>query len=416
MKKLYLKLLAIVTAMLVCSGLYAQVTVGSNLEPNTGAILDIKEYKPNLQIDNTTANKGMLLPRVNLTDMSNLYPMFLNDTDYVNNTDSKKNTEDTDHTGLVVYNVNLDICDEIYPGTYVWDGQEWSRLTDEYPFPSETDILVDNRDPNKIEQYKIGKFGDAGWWMLENIRADRYSDGTKLFFAHPSEYVLWPDRTPTMINPPPYQTSLQTAYYPMLSEEVFASNPHYGYIYNYMGARNMTLEEILASAGQELFVQGICPDGWHLPSEADWTELVTAVRTNPCQYAHSKINENTGFNMMSMTGTPNGVSRSWEQGGFNGELIGRPKFTYDAVTRITEHTMIEVGSRGYFWLNTIQPNSGTYYGIMATFDRDLNQAAKLNTSAHSKVSVRCKKDDITRKSNTSAAKVSSVSFIKTLSE
>lgn len=66
---------------LVFFPLSAQVTIGSNKAPVPGALLDLKEHESS-GTDQTTAVKGLALPRVQLSDLRNLYPMFKGDTDY----------------------------------------------------------------------------------------------------------------------------------------------------------------------------------------------------------------------------------------------------------------------------------------------------------------------------------------------
>ncbi|GAB6118996.1 hypothetical protein [Dysgonomonas termitidis] len=68
--------------------LQAQVTIGSGIPPSMGALLDLKEYDSANGESNST--KGLLLPRVNLTDWRSLYPMFSTDPDYINNMGDKK--------------------------------------------------------------------------------------------------------------------------------------------------------------------------------------------------------------------------------------------------------------------------------------------------------------------------------------
>lgn len=127
MKKIYYTQTTIILLWitgLLFSTLAAQVTIGSNLNPGSLSLLDLKEKGPDA--DNANSNRGLALPRVNLTDLNNLYPMFAGDAAYENNTGNKKTTEDAIHTGLVVYNLNK--CDGFGPGTYVWVGQEWQPL------------------------------------------------------------------------------------------------------------------------------------------------------------------------------------------------------------------------------------------------------------------------------------------------
>ncbi|MDR0428080.1 MAG: hypothetical protein LBH12_05705, partial [Dysgonamonadaceae bacterium] len=61
-------------ALLIGVPVCAQVTIGASIEPNKGAFLDLKQRDPDT--NNTTSDKGLLLPRVQLTDLTKLYPMF----------------------------------------------------------------------------------------------------------------------------------------------------------------------------------------------------------------------------------------------------------------------------------------------------------------------------------------------------
>lgn len=110
------------------SGIKAQVTIGSNIDPKAGALLDLKEKE---DVNNINSTKGLILPRVNLTDISNLYPMFESSTtpgspneNYDNQT--KKNEQDALHAGLIVYNLNS--CQGFSPGAYVWAGDKWKLV------------------------------------------------------------------------------------------------------------------------------------------------------------------------------------------------------------------------------------------------------------------------------------------------
>ncbi|MDR2949755.1 MAG: hypothetical protein LBV71_11160 [Prevotella sp.] len=98
--------------------IYSQVTIGSDSPPRPGALLELKINEN----DRANANKGILLPRVNLKVKNQLYPMFdENDQTY---TDSEKKI----HTGLMVYNMTNSLLEDLCPGPYIWDGNNWDRL------------------------------------------------------------------------------------------------------------------------------------------------------------------------------------------------------------------------------------------------------------------------------------------------
>ena len=114
----------------MCGTAYGQVTIGAGIKPVNGALLDLKENDSNGDV---TATKGMMLPRVKLTEPDKLYPMFENATqpgtpaaDY--DDAAKKKAQDDIHTGLMVY--NLGQCDGKFArGVYTWTGTEWIQLT-----------------------------------------------------------------------------------------------------------------------------------------------------------------------------------------------------------------------------------------------------------------------------------------------
>ena len=100
----------------ISGGLKAQVTIGSGIEPNKGALLDLKEKNPeDPDTNNSTANKGLGLPRVNLTTLTAISDI------------SEATGEELAHTGLMVYNVNTISSANISPGLYIWDGTQWVK-------------------------------------------------------------------------------------------------------------------------------------------------------------------------------------------------------------------------------------------------------------------------------------------------
>lgn len=94
---------------------YAQVTIGSDIVPLDGALLDLKEQKPDA--NNVTATKGLLLPRVKLTNLKSLVDIGITS----GTTDAQ--------TGMVVYNVSSDdACTQLNDGVYYWMGTEWIKI------------------------------------------------------------------------------------------------------------------------------------------------------------------------------------------------------------------------------------------------------------------------------------------------
>lgn len=83
-------------------------------------------------------------------------------------------------------------------------------------------------------------------WMKENLRTTKYSSGTDI--ATTSWY--YPDNTES-------------------------NKDTYGLLYNWTAVMNGSASSSTNPSG----VQGICPNDWHLPSEAEWAQLTTYVKS-----------------------------------------------------------------------------------------------------------------------------------------
>lgn len=95
----------------------AQVNIGNFVPPAEGALLQLQNLPKENNGQLVNANKGLMLPRVNLTSITDLFPMFP--------LDYKKDKEDLRHTGLMVYNANDTLYNGDGKGLYYWDGAKW---------------------------------------------------------------------------------------------------------------------------------------------------------------------------------------------------------------------------------------------------------------------------------------------------
>jgi len=93
----------------------SQVTIGTLSQPVKGALLDLKQQDD--LTGNINSSKGVMLPRVLLTDINSLTPM-------LSGGDLSDATLKLSHTGLVVYNVNTTL--PFQEGIYSWDGAKWN--------------------------------------------------------------------------------------------------------------------------------------------------------------------------------------------------------------------------------------------------------------------------------------------------
>jgi uncharacterized protein (TIGR02145 family) len=110
---------------------------------------------------------------------------------------------------------------------------------------------VTDIDGNVYNTVQIG----GQCWMKENLRTTRYEDGTPI--------PLGTNYTTTEAY---YNDS--TSYIPLAER---------GYLYNWLGAMHGAVSSNAVPSG----VQGVCPEGWHLPSNAEWTALTNYVSSQP---------------------------------------------------------------------------------------------------------------------------------------
>jgi len=133
------------------------------------------------------------------------------------------------------------VFDFIVPVTNPNDGQPCENT------PTLTD--VDGHTYNTIQ---LG----SQCWMKENLRTTKYADNTAI--------ALGSDTSTTI----PYR------YYPNNS---LSNVSTYGYLYNWKAAMGNASSSNSNPSG----VQGICPNGWHVPSEAEWRQLTDYIEAQP---------------------------------------------------------------------------------------------------------------------------------------
>jgi uncharacterized protein (TIGR02145 family) len=181
--------------------------------------------------------------------------------------------------------------------------------------------------------YNTIKIGTQ-WWMAQNLKTSKYSDGTDIPYITTS----WVN-----VTSPAYRDYATTEY-----------NNSYGALYNWYVANTGIL----------------CPAGWHIPTEQDWSTL--AVYCGGSDLAGIKLKE-AGTSHWT---TPN--TRALNESGFTGLPGGYYLTTFAAI-----------GSYGCWWSNTsTDQNNARVYSL------NYNNTW-LNNNTNSKksgASVRCVRD------------------------
>ena len=133
--------------------------------------------------------------------------------------------------------------------------------------PTVTDI-----DGNVYNTVMIG----TQCWMKENLRTMHYTDSTLI---------------------PAGETYSETDPYHYAPNNDEANVVIYGYLYNWPAVMHGAATSETNPSG----VQGICPTGWHVPGDAEWTQLTDYV-SSKSQYVCGSDNGNIAKALASTTG------------------------------------------------------------------------------------------------------------------
>ena len=117
-----------------------------------------------------------------------------------------------------------------------------------FPQPCLNTPIVMDYDSNVYNTVQIGN----QCWMKENLRATHYADGTAIPYGNSG---LWDDTVPYYYVNPSVDTIL------------------YGYYYNWAAF----MRGAGGSESNPSGIQGACPTGWHVPSNAEWIQLIDYV-------------------------------------------------------------------------------------------------------------------------------------------
>jgi len=240
---------------------------------------------------------------------------------------------------------------------------------------------VTDVDNNAYATVKIGN----QCWMRQNLRTTKYADGT----AIPAGEGNFPSNTE------PY-------YYNYTSSDIDLNKR--GYLYNWPAVTKKT------SSNSDLSgVLGICPKGWHVPSDAEWDTLKNYVGSqsnytcNDSSYNIAKaLADTTGW--QNYTGSdPCAVGNTQSDNnktGFSAVPAGR---------YFASFSFSYAGDCAYFWSSTRHPGN---YGWCQYLDHSRAKMFRSNIYFKSYgFSVRCVKDKERTLPTVTTAAVSNVTVI-----
>jgi len=200
---------------------------------------------------------------------------------------------------------------------------------------------------NKVQdvegnEYNTTKIGDQRW-MVENLRTTKYNDGTEIPLV--TDGTEWDDLTTSGY-----------CYYDNDSDEY--SVP-YGALYNYY---------VVADTNS----LNVCPEGWHVPSDTEWTTLTTYL--GGTDVAGGKMKETGTFYWNSPnTGATNETDFAGLPGGY----------------RSANGSFFNIGNFGFWWSSTENDTSYAWSRYLYYFDVNVN---RFDNDKGRGFSVRCLRD------------------------
>lgn len=197
-------------------------------------------------------------------------------------------------------------------------------------------------------------------WMQENLRTTHYADGTAVPLVNSD--AGWDTLT---------ENDKAYCYY---NDDSAAYAPVYGALYTWAAAMNGASGTDNVPSG----VQGICPDGWHLPSDAEWHILVqfldpaATLDVTESYIAGGKLKEAGTDHWVTNTGGSN-------ESGFTGLPSGRRMET-GVSTQLTYNAM--------WWSTTLSGSNALDRTLYYSYERIDRGAAYRNVG----YAVRCVSD------------------------
>jgi uncharacterized protein (TIGR02145 family) len=169
-------------------------------------------------------------------------------------------------------------------------------------------------------------------WFKENLRNDNYRDGTAIP-GHLDD-TAWSNET----------SGAQTIY----NADSVANFATYGRLYNWYAVTDAA---------------GLCPTGWHVPSDAEWSTLESGLGASPGTVMKAASPLWNGTNTIGFSALPSGYRNT--NGAFNDQ-----------------------GSYGFWWSSS---HNGTYPSYLVLSSGDAN-ITRYNFDARRGFSVRCVQD------------------------
>ncbi len=216
--------------------------------------------------------------------------------------------------------------------------------------------------------YKIVQIGTQTW-MAENLKVTHYPDGTAISYV--TDNTVW-------VNLGDNNTDDAYCFYNN------DASMGYGALYTWAAAMG---DNAISSADNPSGVQGICPDGWHLPSDAEWKQLEMFLGMTESQ-ANGTVwrGTNEGSKLA-------GNANLW----YDGVLVNNTEFGLSGFTALPgghrsyyDGSSTNAGSYGMWWSSLESSSCSAYSRHLSYYNANVYR--DINSAKSDGFSVRCLRD------------------------
>ncbi|MEE4198706.1 MAG: FISUMP domain-containing protein [Bacteroidales bacterium] len=233
----------------------------------------------------------------------------------------------------------------------------------------EVDIIIFNKIASEIvmdydgNEYKTVQIGDQ-LWMAENLKTTHYAVGTEITLVENNAYWGW-------------LTASDKAY--CFYDNNIANKDIYGALYTWAAAMNGATSSDFNPSG----IQGICPTGWHLPSDDEWKELELYLGMN-----QAELDEDGFYNRGTGIGSKLKTKSGWNNDG-NGNNMSAFSALPAGARWDYSTTFFNLGVQASFWSSTEDYYYDAYIRQLSSSYTHIERHTRDKENGYS---VRCIKD------------------------
>ena len=312
--------------------------------------------------DPTNEIQDLSLSSNTLTITNNASATSINLSPYLDNTDDQTLSEVLTESNLA----NAQIKNVTDP-TDAQDAATKAYIDHKFDMLSVANQGVTDYDGNHYDAVLIGN----QIWMAENLKVTHYPDGTAI--PNVTDNTAWGNLADD-------NTADAYCYY---NNNAGGEADTYGALYTWAAAMG---DNAVSSATNPSGVQGVCPDGWHLPSDAEWKDLEMYLGMSQTDADNTGWRGTDECGKLKETGTTHWNSPNTgatNESGFSA-LPGGFRYYIDGA-------FYYVGYYGYWWSATEFSSSDAWLRSLKYLNAE---AYRSNSTKSSGFSVRCIKDQI----------------------